>query len=178
MSRIGRMPITVPEGVKIELEDRKVKVSGPKGALFQQIESEKIAVKVEEGKIVLSRSSDDRITRSLHGLYRTLIANMVEGVTKGYEKVLILSGVGWKAQMKGRDLELIVGYSHPVLFSPPQGIAISVEKEKIRVSGIDKQMVGETAAQIRRIRKVEPYKGKGLRYENEVVRRKVGKAGV
>ena len=176
MSRIGRKPISIVEGVKAKVENGKVEVSGPRGVLSQLLHP-KIGVEIKDSVITVSRFAEDKLSRSLHGLFRSLINNMAIGVKEGYEKVLILTGVGWRAQMKGKDLELNVGYSHPVIFSPPEGIAISCEKEKIKISGIDKQLVGETSAQIREIRKVEPYKGKGLRYADEYVRRKVEKAG-
>ncbi|MEK9149664.1 MAG: 50S ribosomal protein L6 [Candidatus Desantisbacteria bacterium] len=176
MSRIGKKPISILDGVKAKVEDGKIEVSGPRGTLFQSL-LPKIGVEIGGSTITVQRSAEDKLSRSLHGLFRSLINNMVIGVSQGYEKVLILTGVGWRAQMKGKDLELNVGYSHPVIFSPPEGIAISTEKEKIKIAGIDKQLVGETSAQIREIRKVEPYKGKGLRYSDEHVRRKVGKAG-
>ncbi|MFH0775531.1 MAG: 50S ribosomal protein L6 [bacterium] len=176
MSRIGRKPISITEGVKVKVESGKIEVSGPRGVLSQLLHP-KIGIEIEGNVITVKRFAEDKFSRSLHGLFRSLINNMVIGVNQGYEKILILTGVGWRAQMKGKDLDLSVGYSHPVIFSPPEGITISTEKEKIKIAGIDKQLVGETSAQIRGIRKVEPYKGKGLRYADEHVRRKVGKAG-
>ncbi|MEW6679664.1 MAG: 50S ribosomal protein L6 [bacterium] len=176
MSRIGRLPVEIEEGVSCKIEDGSLKVKGPKGELERKIPG-RIGVRIEGKKIIVSREDEERATKSLHGLTRTLINNMITGVTKGFEKEMLLSGVGWKVGMKDKDLILNVGYSHPVVFSPPKGITIQTDKEKIRVSGIDKELVGEISARIRRIRPVEPYKGKGIRYADEVVRRKAGKTG-
>lgn len=177
MSRIGKMPITIPKGVKVELNNNKIKVSGERGALEINIHPD-IKVKVEEDKIYVSRPSDDRFHRSLHGLSRSLINNMIEGVFSGFEKTLEIQGVGYRAALDGGKMVIQLGYSHPINVDPPKGIEFEVEKQKIiKVKGIDKQLVGETAAKIRLLRKPEPYKGKGIRYVDEVVRRKIGKTG-
>ena len=177
MSRIGRQPIEVPSGVDVLVgEDYVVTVKGPRGTLEQRVHPE-MKVLREDGTIKVERPSDEGFHRSLHGLTRTLIANMVEGVTKGYEKRLAIVGVGYRVAMKGSDLEVQVGYSHPVLVTAPAGIEFEAPTPtSIVVRGNDKQQVGEVAANIRKIRKPEPYKGKGIRYENERVRKKAGKA--
>ncbi|MGH2663197.1 MAG: 50S ribosomal protein L6 [Actinomycetota bacterium] len=176
MSRIGRQPITVPDGVTVEVDEARVSVAGPGGALSQSV-SPAMRVIVEGAEVRVERPSDEREHKSLHGLTRTLIANMVEGVTKGFQKVLEIQGVGYRAALRGQDLELQVGFSHPVEFPAPLGIEFEVPAaNRIVVKGIDKQLVGETAAKIRKIRKPEPYKGKGIRYEGEYVRKKAGKA--
>jgi large subunit ribosomal protein L6 len=176
MSRIGREPIAIPDGVNVELEGSRVTVNGPGGALHQEVSPE-LKVTVDDGTVRVERPSDERHHKALHGLTRTLIANMVEGVTKGFEKRLEIQGVGYRAALRGSDLELQVGYSHPVEFPAPEGIAFEVPApNRIVVRGIDKQLVGETAARIRKVRKPEPYKGKGIRYEGEYVRKKAGKA--
>jgi large subunit ribosomal protein L6 len=175
MSRIGRQPIPVPAGVTVEIEPESVRVSGPKGALAERIPRD-IEVRQEGEQLVVARPSDRGEHRALHGLTRSLVANMVEGVTAGYEKRLEIQGVGYRAQLKGRDLELAVGYSHPLPIEAPEGIEFEVpQPTRIVVKGISKQLVGETAANIRKQRKPEPYKGKGIRYEGEHVPRKVGK---
>ena len=177
MSRIGRMPIPVPQGVTVEVKPGLVRVKGPKGELVVEIDPE-MKVVLEEGVIRVERPSEARRHRALHGLTRTLIANAIEGVTKGYEKELEIRGIGYRAKMSGNKLELSVGFSHPVFFEPPEGIKIEVpEPTKIKVSGIDKQKVGQVAANIRAIRPPDAYKGKGIRYAGEVVRLKPGKAG-
>ncbi|HEV2581148.1 MAG TPA: 50S ribosomal protein L6 [Ktedonobacteraceae bacterium] len=184
MSRIGRAPIAVPPKVQVTWTDENfVTVTGPKGKLSYQIDPE-ITLKLEEGSLAVSRPSDSKVHKAKHGLYRTLVNNMVEGVTKGYTKQLEIHGVGYRAAKVGDNLVVQVGYSHPVEVQPPQGITLSVDgvdpatkATKISVSGIDKQLVGEVSAQIRRIRKPEPYKGKGIRYAGEAIRRKAGKAG-
>jgi large subunit ribosomal protein L6 len=177
MSRIGKMPITIPKGVKVELNNNKIKVSGERGTLERNIHPD-IQVKIEEGKIYVSRPSDSRFHRSLHGLSRSLINNMVVGVFSGFEKILEIQGVGYRAVLEDKKMSIQVGYSHPVSVKPPKGIEFEVEKQKIiKIKGIDKQLVGETAAKIRLLRKPEPYKGKGIRYIDEVVKRKVGKTG-
>jgi large subunit ribosomal protein L6 len=177
MSRIGRQPIEIPSGVDVTVgEDALVTVKGPRGTLSQQLHPDMRIVR-DEGVIRVERPSDEAVHRSLHGLTRTLLANMIEGVTKGYEKRLAIVGVGYRAAMKGRDLEVQVGYSHPVLVEAPEGIEFETPSPtSIVVRGNDKQQVGETAANIRKIRKPEPYKGKGIRYEDEYVRKKAGKA--
>ncbi|EGR95546.1 50S ribosomal protein L6 [Cutibacterium namnetense] len=179
MSRIGRLPIAVPSGVEVKLDGQYVEVKGPKGTLNLTV-CEPITVKKnDEGAVLVERPDDERENRSLHGLTRTLINNMVIGVTEGYEKKLELQGVGYRVLSKGpKQLEFNLGFSHPVIVDAPEGITFAVENPtKFSVQGIDKQVVGETAANIRKIRKPEPYKGKGVRYEGENVRRKVGKAG-
>jgi large subunit ribosomal protein L6 len=176
MSRIGRQPIEIPSGVQVAIDGTRVSVTGPKGALEQSFRPE-ISILQDDGVLRVERPSDDRLHRSLHGLTRTLVANMVEGVTKGFEKRLEIVGVGYRATMQGTDLELALGFSHPVRFPAPEGIEFEVPApNRITVRGIDKQLVGEVAAEIRRIRKPEPYKGKGVRYEGERVRKKAGKA--
>lgn len=177
VSRIGKKPIPVPSGVKVEATDHQVKVIGPKGELVRRIHPH-MRVVVDEKEIRVERPSDDRMDRALHGLTRTLVANMIEGVTKGFEKTLILSGVGYRAAKQGNKLVLSLGFSHPVEVDPPPGIEIDVpQPTRITVRGIDKELVGQTAAEIRILRKAEPYLGKGIRYEDERVRRKAGKAG-
>jgi large subunit ribosomal protein L6 len=176
MSRIGRSPIPLPNTVKYEVSDGLITVQGPKGKLMQPL-PEGITVRQEDNQILVERSSDARMQRSLHGLMRTLINNMVVGVTDGFEKRLELVGTGYRAQATARGLSIAVGYSHPVVFDAPEGINLAMDGPRIVVQGIDKQQVGEIAAQIRRIRPPEPYKGKGIRYAGEVVRRKAGKAG-
>jgi large subunit ribosomal protein L6 len=179
MSRIGKLPIPLPTGVDVVLDGQKVSVKGPKGSL-EHVVAEPIKVaRNESGELAVSRPDDERISRSLHGLTRTLVANMVIGVTNGYEKKLEIVGVGYRVTLKSPEqLEFNLGFSHPVIVNAPQGITFSVETNtKFTVYGIDKQAVGEVAANIRKIRKPEPYKGKGVRYAGEHVRRKVGKAG-
>ena len=177
MSRIGRLPIPVPAGVTAEINGQDVTVTGPKGSLTLTV-AEPIVVKQEEGQLLVSRPDDARMSRSLHGLTRTLVANMITGVTDGFTKKLEIVGTGYRVAAKGTDLEFQLGFSHPVLVTAPEGITFAVESPvKFAVQGIDKQKVGEVAANIRKIRKPEPYKGKGVRYEGEVVRRKAGKAG-
>ncbi|MFC8304650.1 50S ribosomal protein L6 [Specibacter sp. NPDC057265] len=177
MSRIGRLPISVPAGVEVKVEDNLVSVKGPKGTLEHTVASP-IAVALEENTITVSRPNDERNSRSLHGLTRTLIDNLIIGVTAGYEKKLEIVGTGYRVVAKGKDLEFALGFSHPVLIEAPEGITLAVESPtKLSVSGIDKQQVGEVAANIRKLRKPDPYKGKGVRYAGEIIRRKVGKAG-
>ena len=177
MSRIGRMPIPVPSGVKVDIAGDSITVTGPKGALNLKVSSP-IEVKEEEGNLVVTRPDDERDSRALHGLTRTLVSNMVTGVTTGFEKTLEIVGTGYRVAANGTGLEFQLGFSHPVVVSAPEGISFAVESPvKFKVQGIDKQKVGEVAANIRKLRKPEPYKGKGVRYEGEVVRRKAGKAG-
>ncbi len=177
MSRIGRLPIDIPSGVDVNVDGRQVTVKGPKGQLELTI-AEPITVAIDEGKVTVARPDDERESRSLHGLTRTLIANNIIGVTQGYTKGLEVVGTGYRVALKGSNIEFALGFSHPVLVEPPAGISFSVEgNNKVTVSGIDKQAVGEVAANIRKIRKPEPYKGKGVRYAGEVVRRKAGKSG-
>jgi large subunit ribosomal protein L6 len=175
MSRIGKRPIEVPGGVTVQVEPGRVAVSGPLGSLQQQVPS-RMEIAQAEGLVTVSRPTERGEDRALHGLTRTLVANMVEGVTKGFEKRLEIQGVGYRATLKGTDLELAVGYSHPVVIKPRTGITFEVPiPTQVVVKGIDKQVVGQTAAEIRKVRPPEPYKGKGIRYEGEYVRRKVGK---
>ncbi|MBV9484887.1 MAG: 50S ribosomal protein L6 [Frankiaceae bacterium] len=177
MSRIGKMPIPVPSGVEVTISGRDVTVKGPKGTLSHTV-VEPITVTQGENELVVVRPDDDRDSKSRHGLTRTLVNNMVVGVTEGYSKTLEIVGTGYRVQAKGSDLEFALGFSHPVLVKAPDGISFAVEAPtRFVVSGIDKQQVGEVAANIRKIRKPEPYKGKGVRYAGEVVRRKAGKAG-
>jgi large subunit ribosomal protein L6 len=175
MSRIGRKPITVPEGVSVSLAPGRVTVNGPKGELDQAL-SPRIEITEQDGALTVKRPTDRGQDRALHGLTRSLVANMVEGVTDGFEKRLEIQGVGYRAKLSGKALELSVGYSHTVTIQAPEGIEFEVpQPTQVIVRGIDKQLVGETAARIRRTRPPEPYKGKGIRYEDEHVRRKVGK---
>jgi large subunit ribosomal protein L6 len=175
MSRIGRKPIELPAGVLVALSHGRVQVNGPLGELSQVVPT-RMLIEKSESEVTVSRPTERGQDRALHGLTRTLIANMVEGVTKGFEKHLEIQGVGYRAQLKGRDLELAVGYSHPVTITPRDGIEFEVPvPTQVVVKGIDKQKVGQTAAEIRKVRPPEPYKGKGIRYRDEQVRRKVGK---
>jgi large subunit ribosomal protein L6 len=175
MSRIGKAPITVPAGVIVSVDPGRVTVSGPKGELRQQVPA-RMEIRQEEGVLTVARPTERGEDRALHGLTRTLIANMVEGVTNGFEKRLEIQGVGYRAALAGSNLELQVGFSHPVRVTPREGITFEVPTPtQIVVRGIDKQVVGQTAAEIRKVRPPEPYKGKGIRYEGEHVRRKVGK---
>jgi large subunit ribosomal protein L6 len=175
MSRIGKRPIEVPAGVTVTVDPGRVTVHGPKGEL-RQVVPQRISITQDDGRITVTRPTERGDDRALHGLTRTLVANMVEGVTKGFEKRLEIQGVGYRAAMSGSNLELQVGYSHPVRITPRQGIEFEVPAPtQVVVRGIDKQLVGQTAAEIRKVRPPEPYKGKGIRYEGEFVRRKVGK---
>jgi large subunit ribosomal protein L6 len=177
MSRIGRMPVTVPSGVDVTINGREVTVKGPKGTLSLEV-AEPIEVRQADGTITVTRPSDEGEVRALHGLSRSLIANMVTGVTDGYRKTLEIVGVGYRVQARGNDLEFALGFSHPVPVHAPEGISFRVETPtRFIVEGIDKQQVGEVAANIRKLRKPDPYKGKGVRYQGEQIRRKVGKAG-
>ncbi len=176
MSRIGKLPIPVPDGVTVEVSDLDVSVKGPKGELSQSM-PDGVEIAVADGEVVVTRLGDDRYHRSRHGLVRSLIANMVEGVTAGYERQLELVGVGYRALQKGSGLEIQVGFSHPVMVDPPEGITlVAPSQTEITITGIDKQLVGQVAANIRKIRPPEPYKGKGIKYKGEVIRRKAGKA--
>lgn len=178
MSRIGKVPVPVPSGVDITISGALVTVKGPKGSLEHVIPAPIEVALAEDGALVVTRPNDERTSRALHGLTRTLLANMITGVTEGYEKKLEIVGTGYRVTAKGSDLEFALGFSHPVVISAPDGITFAVEAPtKFSVSGIDKQQVGEVAANIRKIRKPEPYKGKGVRYAGEIVRRKAGKAG-
>lgn len=176
MSRIGRAPIPIPAGVEVKVDRGQVLVKGPKGVLEQHV-PEGISVEVTDGVVRVSRSGDTKKIRALHGLMRSLLANMVKGVSEGFEKGLEIVGVGYRAAVQGRELQLSLGYSHPVIYPIPEGIEISVDKQtRITVKGIDKQKVGQVAAEIRGFRRPEPYKGKGIRYIDEQVRKKAGKA--
>jgi large subunit ribosomal protein L6 len=177
MSRIGRMPVTIPSGVDVTITGRDVTVKGPKGTL-QHTVAAPIDVAKNDSVLTVTRPSDEGNVRALHGLSRSLIANMITGVTEGYTKRLEIVGVGYRVQARGQDLEFSLGFSHPVLVKPPEGISFRVEAPtRFVVEGIDKQQVGEIAANIRKLRKPDPYKGKGVRYQGEQIRRKVGKAG-
>lgn len=176
MSKIGKQPVIIPVSVQVKLERGGVAVEGPKGQLWQKVPA-KVKVNIGADKAVVEVADSERQTRALHGLIRSLLANMVQGVTEGYQKVLELQGVGFRASLTGEKLVLSVGYSHSVEIEPPEGISLSVKENKITVSGIDKALVGEIAAKIRAARPAEPYKGKGIRYEGETIRRKAGKAG-
>ncbi len=178
MSRIGRLPIPVPSGVDIAIDGRDVVVKGPKGTLTHTLAAPITIERVDDGTLQVTRPNDEQKVRALHGLSRTLVANMVEGVTAGYTKTMEITGVGYRVIARGSDLEFALGFSHPVVVPAPEGITFAVETPtRFTVSGIDKQKVGEVAANIRKLRKPDPYKGKGVRYQGEVVRRKVGKAG-
>jgi large subunit ribosomal protein L6 len=178
MSRIGRLPITLPAGVEVTISGADVTVKGPKGSLNHTLAAPITIAKDEAGVLVVSRPDEERASRSLHGLSRTLVSNMVVGVTDGYTKVIEIVGVGYRVVAKGNDLEFALGFSHPVIVPAPEGITFKIETPtRFSVTGIDKQLVGEVSAKIRKLRKPDPYKGKGLRYQGEIVRRKQGKAG-
>ena len=178
MSRIGKLPIPVPSGVDVSIEGQTVTVKGPKGTLSHTVAEPITVERAEDGTLAVKRPNDERQNRALHGLTRSLVNNLVVGVTQGYEKKMEIHGVGYRVQLKGSDLEFSLGFSHPVKVSPPEGITFAVETAtKFSVQGIDKQRVGEVAANIRKLRKPDPYKGKGVRYAGEKIRRKVGKTG-
>ncbi|MFF0148318.1 MULTISPECIES: 50S ribosomal protein L6 [Amycolatopsis] len=178
MSRIGKLPVAVPSGVEVTIDGQHIQVKGPKGTLEHTVAEPIVVERGEDGALLVKRPDDERTSRALHGLTRTLVNNLVVGVTQGYEKKLEIHGVGYRVQAKGSDLEFALGYSHPVKIEAPEGITFKVETPtRFSVSGIDKQKVGETAAVIRKLRRPDPYKGKGLRYEGEKIRRKVGKTG-
>ncbi|KFZ82847.1 50S ribosomal protein L6 [Amycolatopsis sp. MJM2582] len=178
MSRIGKLPVAVPSGVEVTIDGQQIKVKGPKGTLEHTIAEPITVEKAEDGTLEVKRPDEERTSRALHGLTRTLVNNLVVGVTEGYEKKLEIHGVGYRVQAKGSDLEFALGYSHPVKIEAPEGITFKVETPtRFSVSGIDKQKVGQIAAVIRKLRRPDPYKGKGLRYEGEKIRRKVGKTG-
>ena len=178
MSRIGRLPVSIPSGVDVAIAGQDVSVKGPKGNLSLTVAEPITVVRNQDGVLDVARPDDERRSKALHGLTRTLVANMVTGVTEGFERKLEIVGVGYRVQAKGSDLEFALGFSHPVVVSPPEGITFVVESPtRFSVTGIDKQQVGQVAANIRKLRKPEPYKGKGIRYAGEHVRRKVGKAG-
>jgi len=178
MSRIGRKSIPVPSGVEVTIEGSTVKVKGPKGSLQHTLAEPISAERGESGDLLVTRPNDERKAKELHGLSRTLVANMIVGVTEGYRKSLEINGTGYRVTAKGQDLEFALGFSHPVLVTAPEGITFTVERPTLfHVAGIDKQLVGEVSAKIRKIRPPEPYKGKGVKYSDEVIRRKAGKAG-
>ena len=176
MSRIGKQPIAIPAGVTITVDDSLITVKGPKGEL-SQFTMPGINVKVDGDNIIVTRESDEKVHRSKHGLMRTLVSNMVEGVTKGFEKTLVISGVGFRVNLAGSSLKMFLGFSHEVEYKLPEGVQAKVEQLKITISGIDKQLVGQVAAEIRALKKPEPYKGKGIAYEGERILRKSGKSG-
>ena len=178
MSRIGKQPVPVPSGVDVSIDGQKLSVKGPKGALELAVAEPITVSRDDAGAIIVARPDDERRSRSLHGLSRTLVANLITGVTEGYTTKMEIFGVGYRVQLKGSNLEFALGYSHPVVIEPPEGITFAVESPtKFSVSGIDKQKVGQISAVIRRLRRPDPYKGKGVRYEGEQIRRKVGKTG-
>ncbi len=178
MSRIGKLPVKVPPGVKVAVSGRSITIEGPKGKLTQEVAPE-IGIAAEGGRITLSRSGDERRTRQLHGLARSLVQNMVTGVSQGFTRALVINGVGYRAEVQAKNLVLTLGYSNPIEYPIPEGIKIEVEANtRIRVSGADRRIVGQVGAEIRKFRPPEPYKGKGIKYEDEVLIRKVGKTGV
>ena len=178
MSRIGKQPVLVPTGVDVTIDGQNVSVKGPKGTLALAVKEPISVERNDEGAIVVARPNDERLNRSLHGLSRTLVANLITGVTEGYTTKMEIFGVGYRVQLKGNTLEFALGYSHPVIIDAPEGITFAVETPtKFSVTGIDKQKVGQISANIRRLRRPDPYKGKGVRYEGEQIRRKVGKTG-
>jgi large subunit ribosomal protein L6 len=175
MSRIGRQPVSIPQGVKVSIDGAVVHAEGPKGKLMQPVPAG-LSAKLENNQLVLSRSGDDRKMRALHGLARALVANMVTGVKDGFERKLEIVGIGYRAQLQGRAIQLALGYSHPVIFALPEGVTAEIDRQvSITLRGADKAVLGQTAAKLRALREPDPYKGKGIRYANEVVRRKVGK---
>ncbi len=178
MSRIGKLPITIPSGVKVEVKDNVVKVEGPKGAIEQEF-MEDVGIAVEDNSVLVTRRDESKQARSYHGLYRQLVNNMVTGVSQGFQRALLVNGVGYRAEVKGEILSLNLGYSNPIEYVVPEGVNIAVEgQNKIIVSGIEKQKVGQVSAEIRSLRPPEPYKGKGIKYEDERIVRKIGKSGV
>ena len=179
MSRIGNKPIVIPEGIEVKIQDSEIIVKGQKGELLTKIVDDRIKFEINEGTLIFSRDSDEKEVKSLHGLYRSLVANNIVGVTEGYKKTLSLQGVGHRETLKGNDIEILCGFSHPVIYKKVENISYEVpDQNTIIVSGIDKALVGQVAANIRAIKPPEPYKGKGIRYEDEYVRRKAGKAAV
>jgi large subunit ribosomal protein L6 len=175
MSRIGRKPVSIPQGVKVNIDGAVVRAEGPKGKLMQPVPAG-LSAKLENDQLVISRSGEDRKIRALHGLARALVANMVTGVKDGFERKLEIVGIGYRAQLQGRAIQLALGYSHPVIFPLPEGVTAEIDRQvSITLRGADKAVLGQTAAKLRALRKPDPYKGKGIRYANEVVRRKVGK---
>jgi large subunit ribosomal protein L6 len=176
MSRVGKRPIPIPDGVKVSFKDHKIDVKGPKGSLSRVMHDD-VVLKIEKGNIGVTVSGNGKNTAALQGLSRTLVANMIDGVTQGFEKALEIVGVGYRVQLKKNVLTFSLGYSHPIVFKLPEGVTASVQKSQIILSGIDKELLGETAAKIRSFRKPEPYKGKGIKYVGERIKRKVGKTG-
>ena len=176
MSRIGKQPITVPSAVKVDIDGRNVKVSGPRGTLEREVVPE-VRLHLEDGQLVVTRPSDEPREKAMHGLTRALLANMVAGVDAGFRRTLELVGVGYRAQMQGAKLVLALGFSHPVEIDPPLGVTFTVEGPRVHIDGIDKEQIGQVAANIRKLRPPEPYLGKGIRYQGEFVRRKAGKSG-
>lgn len=176
MSRIGKQPIAVPSGVEVKIGEGRIDVKGPKGQLSTPM-CDCLNYELVDGHVTITRKDDERFTRAQHGLRRTLLSNCVEGVSKGFSRTLEVIGVGYKVAAKGSNIELALGFSHPVVVELPKGIEAKVDGQKLTLSGADKELVGETAAKIRRLRKPEPYKGKGIKYDNEQIRRKVGKSG-
>ncbi len=176
MSRIGKLPVIIPDGVTITVDNDAIVVKGPKGELRTPL-LDRTKVKVQEGEVIVSRNNDEKMSKAQHGLVRSLINNMVIGVTKGFEKKLEVNGVGFRVSGGGQNLDMSLGFSHPVKYKAPEGVNITVDKMNITVSGIDKQQVGQIAAEIRSLKKPEPYKGKGIKYVDEVILRKAGKAG-
>jgi large subunit ribosomal protein L6 len=175
MSRIGKQPIVVPQGVKVQIDDRSIRAEGPKGKLSQPVPAG-LTVKLENAHLVITREGDDRTVRAIHGLTRALVANMVHGVKDGFERKLEIVGIGYRAQLQGRNIQLALGYSHPIIFPLPETITADIERQvSITLRGPDKALLGETAAKLRSLRKPDPYKGKGIKYSDEVIRRKVGK---
>lgn len=178
MSRVGKLPVKIPEKVKVSVDGNLVKIEGPKGKMSFPY-NPRVAIAVEKGEVKVTRPTEDRVAKGLHGLTRTLVRNALEGVVKGYERTLEITGVGFKAEVKGKDVHFTLGFSHPVVYRLPEGIAAEVDAKqtKLTVRGVDKHLVGLTAAKIRDLRPPEPYKGKGIKYANEIIRRKEGKTG-
>ena len=175
MSRIGKQPVAIPSGVEVKIADEVINVKGPKGSISTPVEAT-LNYEIADGNVVITRKDESRVARAQHGLRRTLVANCIEGVSKGFAKTLEVNGVGYKVAVKGKNVELAVGFSHPVVMALPEGLEAKAEGNKLTISGIDKQLVGEFAATVRRVRPPEPYKGKGIKYDNEQIRRKAGKS--
>jgi len=175
MSRIGKQPVAIPSGIEVKIAGEVINVKGPKGSISTPVEAT-LNYEIADGNVVITRKDESRVARAQHGLRRTLVANCIEGVSKGFSKTLEVNGVGYKVAVKGKNVELAVGFSHPVVMPLPEGIEAKAEGNKLTVSGIDKQLVGEFAATVRRVRPPEPYKGKGIKYDNEQIRRKAGKS--
>ncbi|WP_290924579.1 50S ribosomal protein L6 [Halodesulfovibrio sp.] len=175
MSRIGKQPVAIPSGVEVKIAGEAINVKGPKGSISTPVEAT-LNYEIADGNVVITRKDESRVARAQHGLRRTLVANCIEGVSKGFSKTLEVNGVGYKVAVKGKNVELAVGFSHPVVMPLPEGLEAKAEGNKLTISGIDKQLVGEFAATVRRVRPPEPYKGKGIKYDNEQIRRKAGKS--